>query len=198
MASSKDTPRRGRNGGVAAPTVSQTAFESWVRRAFFSHGGWLAGRYGLAPEDLLSQVAASPMVPALGVPRRAEGIEDLLLATGCCRNHPQAWFDAVELFEPLLVRASRMRLAEPDAIVFSRRFWSSLRERTVERSSGRASTEGPAMQDYPPNRPLRNWLVDRLAGSVESAFRVGLLPGGRRLEIDPTDRFGGPLHLVGS
>ena len=133
------------------------------------------------------------MPPALGVPRRGEGIEDLLVAAGCSRNHPQAWIDAGEILEPLLVRAARMRLPESDAIVFARRFWTALRERTLERAAGTEVGEAPAMQDYPPNRPLRNWLVDRLSGSIEAAIREDRLPNGRRISIDSSARFRQPL-----
>jgi hypothetical protein len=186
----------GDDAGASRP--QRTAFEGWIRRAYFSHGAWLADRYGLTPDDLLSQTAASPMPPALGLPRRPEGVEDLLIATGCCRNHPQAWIDAAEILEPLLVRAARMRLDETDAIVFARRFWTALRERTVARCRGSVPAEGPAMQDYPPNRPLRNWLVDRLTGSIETAMRTDRLPRGRRIVVDSAERFRTPLQLVGS
>lgn len=190
--------RRDEAGGDASPRDPRLAFETWIRRAYFSHGAWLAGRYGLTPDDLLAQSASSPMPPALGVPRRPESIEDLLVVAGCCRNHPQAWIDAGEILEPLLVRASRMRLGESDAIVFSRRFWTSLRERTIERAAGAAASEGPAMQDYPPNRPLRNWLVDRLTGSIESAMRADRLPQGRRIAVDSNERLRRPLQLADS
>jgi hypothetical protein len=190
--------RSGAAGGRAVAGQPRRGFETWIRRAFFSHGAWLAGRYGLGPEDLIAQSAASPMPPALGVPRRAEGIEDLLVATACCRNHPQAWIDAGEMLEPLLVRAARMRLAESDAIVFARRFWATLRERTLDRAAGGSGGDGPAMQDYPPNRPLRNWLVDRLTGSMESAMRADRLPQGRRLALETSDRLRRPLQLADS
>ena len=190
--------RRIEGGGDASIREPRTAFETWIRRAFFSHGAWLASRYGLTPEDLIAQAQSSPMPPALGVPRRPEGIEDLLVAAGCCRNHPQAWIDAAEILEPLLVRASRMRLSESDAIVFARRFWTSLRERTEARATGAPTSEGPAMQDYPPNRPLRNWLVDRLSGSIESAMRAERLPNGRRISVDPAEHLRRPLQLADS
>lgn len=185
-------------GGDASSRNARLGFETWIRRAFFSHGAWLASRYGLTPDDLISQTEASPMPPALGLPRRGEGIEDLLVATGCCRNHPQAWIDAGEILEPLLVRAARMRLPESDAIVFARRFWSSLRDHTLERALGSPRRESPAMQDYPPNRPLRNWLVDRLSGAIESAIREDRLPQGRRISIDSGERYRQPLQLADS
>ena len=99
-------------GGDASLRDPRRVLATWIRRAFFSHGAWLASRYGLTPDDLIAQAEASPMPPALGVPRRGEGIEDLLVAAGCSRNHPQAWIDAGEILEPLLVRAARMRLPE--------------------------------------------------------------------------------------
>lgn len=193
------TRRGGREGGGdASPNHPRLAFETWIRRAFFSHGAWLANRYGLTPDDLIEQVESSPMPPALGVPRRGEGIEDLLVAAGCCRNHPQAWIDAGEILEPLLVRAARIRLTESDAIIFARRFWSGLREQTLERAAGACRCDRPAMQDYPPNRPLRNWLVDRLSGSIEAAMREERLPNGRRISIDSSERFRQPLQLADS
>jgi hypothetical protein len=185
-------------GGDASLRDPRRVFATWIRRAFFSHGAWLASRYGLTPDDLIAQAEASPMPPALGVPRRGEGIEDLLVAAGCSRNHPQAWIDAGEILEPLLVRAARMRLPESDAIVFARRFWTALRERTLERAAGTEVGEAPAMQDYPPNRPLRNWLVDRLSGSIEAAIREDRLPNGRRISIDSSARFRQPLQLADS
>lgn len=192
--------RRGgrEGGGDASPPPPRVVFETWIRRAYFSHGAWLASRYGLSPDDLIDQVEASPMPPALGVPRRGESIEDLLVAAGCCRNHPQAWIDAAEILEPLLVRAARMRLGESEAIVFARRFWSALRDRTLERAAGSPRGDLPAMQDYPPNRPLRNWLVDRLSGSIEAAMREQRLPNGRRLSVDSSERHRRPLQLADS
>ncbi len=90
------------------------------------------------------------------------------------------------------------RLPESDAIVFARRFWTSLRERTLERAAGAVVGEAPAMQDYPPNRPLRNWLVDRLSGSIEAAIREDRLPSGRRISLDSSERFRQPLQLADS
>jgi hypothetical protein len=192
------TSRRIEGGGDASSRDSRASFEFWIRQAFFSHGAWLANRYGLTPEDLIAQAESSPMPPVLGVPRRPEGIEDLLVVAGCCRNHPQAWIDAAEILEPLLVRASRMRLGESDALVFARRFWTSLRERTSQRASGSPASESPAMQDYPPNRPLRNWLIDRLSGSIESAMRTERLPNGRRVSVVATEGRRRRLQLADS
>jgi hypothetical protein len=86
--------------------------------------------------------------------------------------------------------AARSRLA--------RRFWTSLRERTEARVTGAPTSEGPAMQDYPPNRPLRNWLVDRLSGSIESAMRDERLPNGRRISVDSAEHLRRPLQLADS
>lgn len=185
--------------GVRGPCPDERhSFEAWIVRAYFSHGSWLARRYGLAPQDLVEQAEASSMPMALAVPRRGEGIEDLLVACGCCRNHPQAWIDAAEILEPLLVRAACMRLDDSDAVVFVRRFWTALREHTLARSRGDSLGGTPALQDYPPNRPLRNWLVDRVTGLIESAMREERLPNGRRLAVGDPLRSRRPLQLADS
>lgn len=146
-----------------------------VRREFFARGASLAIRYGVTPEEVIAHLERADLASTPGPGRVLSFIDDLIGAVACCRGHPQAWYDTWARHESFLIRASRMRLSEGDAVIFARRFWIELHAVTV--LGRRLSHDSPVsaslvtLAHYSGVRPIRIWLTDRLLGTLESALR---------------------------
>ncbi|MDZ4754021.1 MAG: hypothetical protein SGJ11_05945 [Phycisphaerae bacterium] len=172
-----DRPGRpdGRDGPVGHAAGLDPALISRIRREFFARAAQQATRYSVTLDGLVSHLERANLAITPGPARVLSFIDDLVLAVACVRGHPRAWHDAWEKHESVLIRASRMRLEDSDAIIFARRFWIDLYATTVDCNNLGAAPRFATGRNGAPSRlgefvggrSLRIWLTDRLLGRLE-------------------------------
>jgi hypothetical protein len=154
-------PRRCRDRAAAA--IELKGRMERLRRRYFADSHEVVCRYGVSFERLFAHLNGSPNGLMRGVPH----LNDLIHAVGCLDGLPVAWNDLIEQYERPMIRFCRGRLDECDAIILVRRIFAGLRARC----SQPASPQAPSFHDYYGTRALRNWLADRLIGSMSQASR---------------------------
>lgn len=143
-----------------------------IRREWFARVGGVASRYGVLVEEALGHLRAANLAETPGPARALSFLEDLVCAVACVRGHPGAWQDLWERQESILLRASRLRLGDVDAVLATRRFWRELHAITTLPSADRAGLPDlaafpPSLVEYVGVRPLRVWLSDRLLDQID-------------------------------
>lgn len=160
--------------GVCAldPNGLPRALVDRIRREWFARAGGVATRYGVLLDEALSHLGEANLAETPGPARALSFLEDLVCAVACVRGHPGAWQDLWERHESILLRASRLRLGDVDAVIATRRFWRELHAITTLSEHDRAglpdrSSFPPSLVEYVGVRPLRVWLSDRLLEQIE-------------------------------
>ncbi len=143
-----------------------------IRREWFARAGGVASRYGVLLDEALAHLREANLAETPGPARALSFLEDLVCAVACVRGHPGAWQDLWERHESILLRASRLRLGDVDAVIATRRFWRELHAITTLPEHDRAGLHGresfpPSLVEYVGVRPLRVWLSDRLLEQIE-------------------------------
>ncbi len=146
-----------------------------MRRRFFAEAGWIATRYRIGPEAVFEHVETARQALPGRSPAGTIWIEDVVLATACCRGVAIAWTDLTSHVEPALRRAAASRLPDAEAAGTVAMFWRSMRRRTLEGTSGHGALEAPALQEFAGQRSLQSWLVERLLAQLDWSA-----PPGRR------------------
>ncbi len=154
------------------PVPLDRALTDRIRREFFARACIGARQYGITLDEVIVHLEHANLGGTPGAARVLSFIEDLVLAVALVRGHPQAWYDAWQKHESVLIRACQLRLDQTHAILFARRFWVDLFAATVERSPSPRFTTGShaaltPLGEYVGVRPLRIWLTDRLLGRLE-------------------------------
>lgn len=143
-----------------------------IRREWFARAGGVAIRYGVLVDEAIGHLQAANLAETPGPARALSFLEDLVCAVACVRGHPGAWQDLWERHESILLRASRLRLDDVEAVLATRRFWRELHAVTTLPATDRAGLPGlesfpPSLVEYVGVRPLRVWLSDRLLEQIE-------------------------------
>ena len=141
-----------------------------LRRRFFADAGWIAARYRIGPDDVVRHVETARR----SIPRRTNHgfhtIDDVVIAAACCRGVSLAWADLATHVEPVLRRAAATRLGDSDAAAFAAIFWEALRSRTLGGDrEGAALAQVPSLGEFAGQRPLADWLSDRLLARLDWA-----------------------------
>lgn len=169
--------------------------ESGIRKAYFAIASWVAFRYDIQVDEVVTHLRAAGVHTATRPGAAIQYVEDIVLAVAACQANNQAWHDLCQVFDLTLVRACSLRLPEHESIVYVRRFLGKLKQETIEYC---AIPGAPAIEDasdekyddeplegdgglraYAGLRPLRVWLTDRLLAQLEQevpAMRVRLEP----------------------
>ena len=143
-----------------------------IRREWFARAAGVATRYGVLLDEALAHLDHANLAETPGPARALSFLEDLVCAVACVRGHPGAWQDLWERHESILLRASRLRLGDVDAVLATRRFWRELHAVTTLPASDREGLPDrdelpPSLAEYVGVRPLRVWLSDRLLEQVD-------------------------------
>jgi hypothetical protein len=159
-------PQPGRRAAARRPETSRCAraTDAELRRAYFSHAGAIAARYGVRFERVIEHLrGARARYPHLAVPALGH-MDDLVHAAACVAGCDLAWRDLVDAHERGLIRACREWMDDTDAIVLVRRLFAELR---------REEPGIEPLRSYDGTCTLRKWLGDRLIGrlnQVEGGF----------------------------
>ena len=166
-------------GDALARGIAQRALIARIRREFFAKGGTSATRYGVTVDELVAHLERARLFSTAGPGRILSYVDDQISAVACARGHPQAWHDAWEKHESMLIRACHARLEESDAVVFTRRFWIELYAATILPCDARDETglNLPSIAEFVAVRPLRIWLTDRLLTRLEFETKRAMLRG---------------------
>ena len=187
-----ETPKHGRT-----MSIDPEELESGIRKAYFAVAAWVAIRYDVELDDVISHMRTAGVHSATRPGAAVQYVEDIVLAVAACHGNQQAWQDIAQVFDLTLVRACSLRLSEHESVIYVRRFLGKLQRETIEYC---AVTGAPAQMDadlgeesfddeplegdgglraYAGLRPLRVWLTDRLLAQLERevpALRVRLEP----------------------
>ena len=167
-----ETTRETAPDAALDPSGLPRALVDRIRREWFARAGGVATRYGVLLDEALSHLREANLAETPGPARALSFLEDLVCAVACVRGHPGAWQDLWERHESILLRASRLRLADVEAVLATRRFWRELHAVTTLPAADRAGLPGleslpPSLAEYVGVRPLRVWLSDRLLEQIE-------------------------------
>lgn len=196
----------GARSGLAAPggkpkhgrvsSVDPEELESGVRKAYFAVAAWVALRYDVELDDVITHMRTAGVHSATRPGAAIQYVEDIVLAVAATQGKSQAWQDIAQVFDLTLVRACSLRLDEHESVIYVRRFLGKLQQETTEdfAVTGTRPTidavddeifddeplEGDGgLRAYAGLRPLRVWLTDRLLAQLEQevpALRVRLEP----------------------
>lgn len=167
-----DAPHRTADAAGLDANGLPRALVDRIRREWFARAGGVASRYGVLLDEAIGHLHAANLAETPGPARALSFLEDLVCAVACVRGHPGAWQDLWERHESILLRASRLRLADVEAVLATRRFWRELHAVTTLPAADRAGLPGleslpPSLAEYVGVRPLRVWLSDRLLEQIE-------------------------------
>lgn len=181
-----------------------------IRREWFARAAGVATRYGVLVDEALAHLKGANLAETPGPARALSFLEDLVCAVACTRGHPGAWQDLWERHESILLRASRLRLGDVDAVLATRRFWRELHAVTTLPAADRAGLPDraalpPSLSEYVGVRPLRVWLSDRLLEQVDRhvlaarfehpSRRIAVRGAGRFAERVETVEPAGPVRM---
>ncbi len=141
-----------------AAGATRTRSLAKLRCAYFAHAAESAARYGVTFERLLLHLWQARQVNRRLLMRSVVYIDDLVHAVACVDQVGLAWADLVERYERALIRRCRGTQDEIEATLFVRRLFADLKRRNEQPCSPAL----PSFRNYIGNRPLRNWLADRL------------------------------------
>jgi hypothetical protein len=189
-------------GSVSDASGLPKALVDRIRREWFARAGGVATRYGVLVDEALDHLRKANLAETPGPARALSFLEDLVGAVACVRGHPGAWQDLWERHESILLRASRLRLGDVDAVLATRRFWRELHAVTTLPASDRAGLSDrdglpPSLAEYVGVRPLRVWLSDRLLEQLDRPGpgvrfeRPARRPVAAETACDPT----GPMRM---
>jgi hypothetical protein len=150
-----------------------------VRTAYFCDAGELAVRYGISADDVVGHLERAGLARMPRPERCISNIRCAVHATALVRGEPQAWADRVTALGPVFDRACSSRLDRTRGIQFARRFWGDLRDSSTDAVLAEAASartrparrprgvRPPDLRTFPAVSLLRNWLAERLLGSLE-------------------------------
>lgn len=156
--------------------LGPTPLEVTLRREFFARVGVLAARYGVSPDQVLAICRRHRPATALHASRVLGHLEDLTVAAACLAQVGQAWADLLESVERPMIRGLSDRMEEGEAVVLVRGWLRELRRNSI----GREDDAAPTLSAYPGQKPLRQWLGERLVGELS---RRSIPYVGRRLRL---------------
>jgi len=150
---------------------------SRIRRAFFATAADLACRYNVDCDRVIVHLWQLRQHNPRFRLRQVECIDDLVHAVACVDESILAWAELNSLHERGLVRRCRLPNDEIASTMMIRRLFAELRRRHRLPSG----PTRPSLRDYFGDRPLPNWLNDRLnalrAREMQRARVLGVPPG---------------------
>lgn len=158
--------------------IGPEELESSIREAYFAIASWVAIRYDVEVDDVISHLQRAGVHTATRPGAAVQYVEDIVLAVAACQGNRQAWIDAAQIFDLTLIRACSLRLPEQDAVMYVRRFMTDLEQETLGAWTEPVRSEDAVYDDEPMDgdgglrayaglRPLRVWLTDRLLAQLE-------------------------------
>jgi hypothetical protein len=130
-----------------------------MRRAYFAHAAESAARYHISFDRIVQHLwEARRRHPRYRL-RATTAVDDLVHAVACIEGEGLAWADLAARFERPLIRRCRESQDEISATILVRRMLVDLRKS----SCGHGSLLLPSLRAYVGDRPLQQWLQERLS-----------------------------------
>jgi len=154
-----------------------------LHRAYFAQlaRSPVAARLGVSFETVERQLAQAHRAARKRWPVRDPGalrLADAALVCACLAGSADAWSALTSEHEHALIASAMWTLDEEQAVLLVRRLLAELREHAA-----RPHSRALGLRAYRADRPLRDWLLERVAG------RVALLaPTGRRRRAAAVER----------
>lgn len=157
--------------------------EAALREAYFGDAAELAMRYGITADAVLAHVVDAGLSRRPRPERAIGNIRCAVHAAALVRGEPQSWADLMTALGPAFDRACVARLDRTRGIAFARRFWLDLRASSIDATRAPASVaralrtplferprgvRPPDLRSFTATKPLRQWLAERLLGSLET------------------------------
>lgn len=131
---------------------------SRLRRAFFATAAHLACRYNVDSDRVMVHLWEVRQANPRFRLSQVTFMDDLVHAIACVDESILAWAELNAVHERGLVRRCRLPNDEIASTMMIRRLFAELRRRHRMPSGPTC----PSLRDYAGDRPLRNWLNDRL------------------------------------
>jgi len=169
--------RHGENRRAAKRALPKERGISRIRRAFFATAAEVAARYGVDGDRVIVHLWELRQHNPRFRLSQVNCLDDLVHAIACVDESILAWAELNSLHERGLVRRCRLPNDEIASTMMIRRLFAELRRRHRLPSGPTC----PSLRDYIGDRPLRNWLNDRLnalrARELQKARVLGAPPG---------------------
>lgn len=177
-------------GSQIAEHFSTRSAVGKLRAAFFAQAGESAFRYHIDFERVLAHLWKARSAHRRLFLQSVKYIDDVVHAIACIDDVGLAWADLGERYERALLRRCRGGQDEIEATIFVRRLFAQLRRRSRDDSFPALV---PSLRSYGGNRPLRNWLADRLSAARARQIpmlssRQPFVASGKRWTVHPTGR----------
>lgn len=153
-----------------------------LRFAYFSQAGEAASRYHIRFDRILKHLWQARNAGRVVLVRSIHCVDDLVHVVACVDGAGLAWSDLAERYERALIRRCRGYHDEIEATILVRRMLADMRRRCAEPSTIRS----PTLRGYIGDRPLRNWIGDRL-NAIRTRAAISQV---RRRAVAACDRIG--------
>lgn len=130
-----------------------------LRRAYFAQAAEAAARYHVSFDRIVQHLWELRRRQPHYRLRLTNAVDDLVHAIACVDEVGLAWADLASRFERPLIRRCRQAHDEISATILVRRMFVDLRKS----NSSHGSLLLPSMRGYLGDRPLQQWLADRLS-----------------------------------